>query len=205
MRLLEEQLKGELLPYDGSSVYYGKVMSEIDADKYFRLLFKTIEWKNDEAVIFGKHIVTRRQAAWYGDENYEYTYSNVTKKALVWTQGLAEIKLLVEKYSDTKFNSCLLNLYPDGDTGMSWHSDDETELGRDTTIASLSLGADRKFMFKHKSTNEKVSIVLESGSLLIMQGKTQRNWLHSLPKTKAVNDSRINLTFRTIISSVNDK
>lgn len=188
-----------LLPYDGIVHYYGKIMNEADAHHYFDLLFKTIEWKNDEAKIFGKHYITKRKAAWYGDSNFSYTYSNTTKHALSWTKELLELKQLVEGLTNTKFNSCLLNLYHDGNEGMAWHSDDEKSLGKDTTIASMSLGAERKFAFRHKTTKETIALNLENGSLLVMAGATQSNWLHRLPPTKKVTEPRVNLTFRTIL------
>jgi alkylated DNA repair dioxygenase AlkB len=162
-------------------------------------LLHTIQWKNDEAVIFGKHIITKRKAAWYGDFDYLYTYSNITKQALAWTEELLELKKIVEELTSSKFNSCLLNLYHNGDEGMAWHSDDEKSLGKSTTIASLSFGAERKFSFRHKKTKETTSLMLEAGSLLVMKDATQTNWLHSLPKSKKVSLPRINLTFRTIV------
>ncbi|HEX8268596.1 MAG TPA: alpha-ketoglutarate-dependent dioxygenase AlkB [Flavobacterium sp.] len=188
-----------LLPYDGITFYYGRIFNIIQADYFFEVLLKDIEWKNDEAVIFGKHFITKRKAAWYGDSNFSYTYSNTTKTALPWTRELLQIKSQVEKVSGTIFNSCLLNLYHSGDEGMAWHSDDEKELGKNTTIASVSFGAERKFSMKHKISKELLSVVLEHGSLLVMKGTTQRNWLHSMPKTKKVLEPRINLTFRTIV------
>lgn len=188
-----------LLPFDGTAIYYGKIMRPDIATSYLNTLMKTIQWKNDEAVIFGKHIITKREAAWYGDERYSYTYSNTTKQALPWTAELLELKQMVEAITVTTFNSCLLNLYHNGDEGMAWHSDDEAELGRNTTIASVSLGAERKFNFKHKKSKQIVSVMLESGSLLVMKDTTQSNWLHSLPKSKRVIRPRINLTFRTIV------
>jgi alkylated DNA repair dioxygenase AlkB len=160
---------------------------------------QNILWKNDEVVIFGKHIVTKRKAAWYGDSDYSYTYSNTTKQALAWTKELSYLKQIVEELAGAKFNSCLLNLYHNGNEGMGWHSDDEKSLGTNNTIASLSFGAERKFLFKHKQTKQTVSLVLEHGSLLIMRDATQANWLHSLPKSKDVTRPRINLTFRTIL------
>ncbi len=169
------------------------------ANNYFDLLFETIEWKNDEAKIFGKHYITKRKAAWYGDSNFSYTYSNTTKHALSWTKELQELKQLVEGLTNTKFNSCLLNLYHDGNEGMAWHSDDEKSLGKDTTIASMSFGAERKFAFRHKTTKETIALNLENGSLLVMAGATQSNWLHLLPPTKKVSEPRINLTFRTML------
>jgi alkylated DNA repair dioxygenase AlkB len=151
-----------------------------------------------QVINFGKNITTKRKVAWYGDSVYLYTYSNTTKRASAWTKDLFELKQIVEKYAETKFNSCLLNLYHNGNEGMGWHSDDEKPLGKNNTIASLSFGAERKFSFKHKQTKQTVSLVLEHGSLLIMKGATQSNWLHSLPKSKNMTQPRINLTFRSI-------
>jgi alkylated DNA repair dioxygenase AlkB len=188
-----------LLPKDGTVNYFGKILSKSKADWYFERIMSTVDWKNDEAIIFGKHFITKRKAAWYGDNDYAYTYSNTTKHALPWTPELMELKFAVEQATQTKFNSCLLNLYPTGEEGMGWHSDDEKSLGRNTSIASVSLGAERKFAFRHKVTKEKVELLLEHGSLLLMKDATQTNWLHRLPPTKKIHKSRINLTFRTII------
>ena len=199
MSLFGKNRVGNLLHEDGTVNYYGKVLTSGEADKYFDLLMQNILWENDEVVIFGKHIVTKRKAAWYGDSDYLYTYSNITKQALPWTKELCELKQIVVKLAGAKFNSCLLNLYHNGDEGMGRHSDDEESLGKNNTIASLSLGAERKFLFKHKRSKQIVSLVLEHGSLLIMKDATQANWLHSLPKSKNVTQSRINLTFRTIV------
>lgn len=187
-----------LLPKDGIVNYFGKLLSRKASDHYFDRLLEDIRWKNDEAIILGKHIITKRKVAWYGDSNYAYTYSNITRQALIWTKELLELKALVEERTETVFNSCLLNLYHNGNEGMAWHSDDEKSLGVNTIIASLSFGAERKFVFKHKRTGEKVGLILESGSLLVMKGTTQTHWLHRLPPTKLVSKPRINLTFRTI-------
>jgi alkylated DNA repair dioxygenase AlkB len=188
-----------LLSKDGTVNYYGKLLSFKDANHYLDRLLNTIEWKNDEAIIFGKHIITKRKVAWYGDTNFNYTYSNTTKNALVWTTELLELKAIVEEKTGEKFNSCLLNLYHNGDEGMAWHSDAEKDLKKNGAIASLSFGAERKFSFKHKETKETVSLILEHGSLLVMKDTTQTNWLHRLPPTKLTKKPRVNLTFRTII------
>ena len=188
-----------LLPNDGVVNYYGNILKQSEAPYYYDVLLKTIEWKNDEAVIFNKHIITKRKAAWYGDSNYAYTYSNTTKYALPWTEELLELKILTEKITQATFNSCLLNLYHNGNEGMAWHSDDEKTLEKNGTIASLSFGAERKFSFKHKQTKETISLLLENGSLLMMKGATQTNWLHRLPPTSKIHTPRVNLTFRTII------
>jgi alkylated DNA repair dioxygenase AlkB len=199
MNLFDTDSELNLLPYDGTVCYYGPVMEPEAAAGYFRLLLQNIAWKNDEAIIFGKHIITKRMAAWYGDTHYTYTYSNTTKVALPWTDELLQLKQIVEQVSGSRFNSCLLNLYHSGEEGMAWHSDDEKSLGVNTTIASLSLGAVRKFSFKHKTSGQTVSTLLESGSLLVMKDETQTYWWHSLPKSKRIKTARINLTFRTIV------
>lgn len=188
-----------ILDNDGLVNYYGKILAYQEANQYLDLLMQNILWKNDEVILFGKHIVTKRKTAWYGDSDYLYTYSNITKQALPWTKELSGLKQMVEEFAGVKFNSCLLNLYHNGNEGMGWHSDDEKSLGKNNTIASLSFGAERKFLFKHKQTKQIISLVLEHGSLLIMKDATQRNWLHSLPKSKNIVQPRINLTFRTIV------
>lgn len=199
MDLFNTNTQANLLPYDGEVIYFGKIMNRANDLKYLKVLLETIPWKNDEAKIFGRHIITKRKVAWYGDDNYSYTYSNTTRHSLTWTPELLELKELAEKHCGAKFNSCLLNLYHNGGEGMAWHSDDEKALGKDTAIASISFGAERKFVLKHKGTKDSVSIILESGSLLLMMGTTQTNWLHSLPKSKKVSAPRVNLTFRSYV------
>jgi alkylated DNA repair dioxygenase AlkB len=190
-----------ILNQDGNVNYYGRILPSEEANQYFDLLMQNTKWEKDKVIIFGKHITTKRKVAWYGDSEYLYAYSNTAKRALAWTKELSELKQIVEEYAEIKFNSCLLNLYHNGNEGMGWHSDDEKPLGKNNTIASLSFGAERKFSFKHKQTKQTVSLVLEHGSLLIMKDATQTNWLHSLPKSKNIIQPRINLTFRTIYES----
>lgn len=187
------------LPKDGTGLYFGIMMSAQQADHYLERLLHTIEWKNDEAIIFGKHIITKRKVAWYGNDRYSYTYSNTTKTALPWTPELIALKKLVETATGATYNSCLLNLYHDGSEGMAWHSDDEKMLNRHGSIASLSFGAERKFAFKHKQDQQIVSLLLEHGSLLEMKGETQTHWLHRLPPTTLVKRPRVNLTFRQML------
>jgi alkylated DNA repair dioxygenase AlkB len=191
-----------LLPHGGTVNYYGKCMPHNEAIAYYNYLLTQIEWKNDEAVIFGKHILTKRKVAWYGDLPFEYTYSNTTKRALVWTNELLVLKKICEEKTGETYNSCLLNLYHSGDEGMAWHSDAEKDLKKNGAIASLSFGAERKFGFKHKVTKETIYLVLANGSLLVMKDDTQTNWLHRLPPTKTVKTPRINLTFRTIVNTL---
>ena len=185
-----------LLPKDGTVNYYGELLSPKEADHYLECLLTTIPWRPDEAVIFGKHYLTKRKVAWYADVPYEYTYSNTTKRALVWTPELMELKKLIEEKTGEQFNSCLLNLYHSGDEGMAWHSDGEKDLKKNGAIASLSLGAARKFAFRHKETKETISMILPHGSLLVMKGITQTHWLHRLPPTTKIKHARVNLTFR---------
>lgn len=199
MNLFASDPMANLLPYDGAVNYHGPILSHGEAERYFDALLANVPWKNDEAVIFGKRIIMARQVAWYGDSDYSYAYSGTTKRALLWNAELFTLKGIVERISGSRFNSCLLNLYHDGSEGMAWHSDDEKSLGNNTAIASLSLGAARKFSFKHKRTLETVSLILEDGSLLVMRDATQTHWLHRLPKSKKVTAPRINLTFRTIV------
>ncbi len=200
MNLFAPEATANVLPSDGVVNYFGKILNHPEAAGYFDSLLNSIEWKNDEAVIFGKHIITKRKAAWYADAAYTYTYSNITKQALPWTAALLRLKQVAETLTGATYNSCLLNLYHDGNEGMAWHSDDEKTLAKGAAIASLSFGAERKFAFKHKKTGEVVSLMLEHGSLLVMKGATQTNWLHRLPPSKKVNHPRINLTFRTIVN-----
>jgi alkylated DNA repair dioxygenase AlkB len=188
-----------LLPCDGIVHYHGRILSLSEADQYTAALMSEVPWQHDEAVIYGKHIITARKVAWYGDAQFAYAYSGITRQALPWNDKLLQIKTIVEQHSGARFNSCLLNLYEHGDQGMAWHSDDEKSLGRNTAIASVSFGAERRFCFKHKRSSETAEIVLEHGSLLIMKGTTQTHWLHSIPKAKRITQPRINLTFRTIV------
>ncbi|OYW82339.1 MAG: alpha-ketoglutarate-dependent dioxygenase AlkB [Sphingobacteriia bacterium 28-36-52] len=195
---LFDQTEENILPKDGIVQYYGSIFSREEANNFLSLLLKHIEWKNDEVKIFGKQIITKRKVAWYGSKPFLYRYSNTSKTALPFTTELLAIKAIVEKVSNETYNSCLLNLYHHGEEGMGWHSDAEPELKPNGAIASISFGAERKFNFKHKITQEKKQIILQHGSLLVMKGTTQSFWQHQLPPSKLIKDVRINLTFRTI-------
>jgi alkylated DNA repair dioxygenase AlkB len=196
--LLEEPIN--LLPFDGEVNYFGEIMSINDSDYYFNRLFNNIDWRSDQALIFGKLIETKRQVAWHAENNFSYTYSGMTKTALPFTPELIHLKGLVEQHTGETYNSCLLNLYHSGEEGMAWHSDGEKDLKDLGAIASLSFGVERKFAFKHKQSKKVISLPLKAGSLLVMKGITQQYWLHRLPPTKLVKEARINLTFRTIIN-----
>ena len=196
---LSKDFSQNLLPQNGTVHYLPKVFDKISSANLMNILLESLTWEADQLIMFGKRITTRRKVAWVGDPNCSYTYSGVTKNPQTWTTELLEIKAKVEKISQTEFNSCLLNHYLDGNDGMGWHSDNEKELDPHAPIASLSLGAKRKFAFRHKVDGRTVSLFLEDGSALIMHTPTQEYWNHSLLKTKAVTDPRINLTFRKII------
>ncbi|WP_416190147.1 alpha-ketoglutarate-dependent dioxygenase AlkB family protein [Neisseria sp. CCUG17229] len=190
-----------LLPYDGIVNDFGVILKPQEADNLFEDLLHNIPWQHDEAIIYGKHITTARQVAWYGDHTFGYTYSGIRRTALPWHPTLLSLKYTIEEHlqaiSPTVFNSCLLNLYSDGLEGMGWHSDDEKELGNESIIASLSLGATRKFAFKHKHTAEKRELMLQHGQLIVMRDQTQQHWRHAVMKSTKIIAPRINLTFRT--------
>ena len=192
-----------ILPQDGCAEYHGILLDDQQADYYFDVLLNDIAWQCDQAVIFGKRLETKRKVAWYGQSDtgnsFNYTYSNTTKVSLPWTQPLLALKALIEQQTQETYNACLLNLYHSGDEGMAWHSDGETDLKKNGAIASFSLGAERKFCFKHKQSKELICVDLQAGSLLVMKDNTQQNWLHRLPPTKKVKTARVNLTFRTIV------
>ena len=164
-------------------------------------LHSNIKWTNDKVKMYGKSLILKRRVAWYADSGKSYTYSGLKKDPLPFTSELKTIKAKVEKKTNVVFNSVLLNDYENGQVGMGWHSDDEKELGKNPTIASLSFGASRDMFFRNKNNpNLKViKILIENGSLLVMKGKTQHFWQHSIPKRLKVKQRRINLTFRTIL------
>jgi alkylated DNA repair dioxygenase AlkB len=199
MDLFSTEKISNILPFDGVANAHGIILSKKECDFYYDYLLNNVPWKNDEAIIFGKKIITDRKVAWYGTKTFNYTYSNITKRAIVFNKQLLALKTLIERESGEVYNSCLLNLYESGSQGMGYHADSEKMLKKHGAIASLSLGATRKFSFKHKENKQRIDTVLENGSLLVMKENTQDYWLHTLPTTKKVTTPRINLTFRTIV------
>lgn len=185
-----------LLPFDGVVNYLPGFLSQEQSEDFFEKLLSLIQWRQDEVVIYGKHIKTRREMAWYAIGDLPYKYSNISRTALPFTEELFVLKKLVEAASHETYNACLLNLYHNGEEGMGWHSDDERSIESNSCIASVSLGPDRKFSFRHKKSRQIVDAVLQNGSLLLMKGITQNCWQHALPKMKKVKQPRINLTFR---------
>ncbi|MBA2056443.1 alpha-ketoglutarate-dependent dioxygenase AlkB [Psychrobacter cryohalolentis] len=190
-----------LLPYDGQVNDLGIVI-DYPSPLFYNLVTE-LPWQEDIVTLFGKTHVTTRQIVWMGDSDIDYQYSGHTRQTIPWTDTVFHVKQHVEQQLlilgiDVNFNSCLLNYYPSGEDGMGYHADDERELGEQPVIASLSLGATRKFVFKHKKTQDKVELYLESGQLIVMHGDTQSFWKHSITKTKKVTTGRISLTFRKI-------
>jgi len=184
---------------DADISLFSSLFSPQEADDFFDILKKDIDWKQEQINLYGKVHDIPRLTAWYGEPNKTYVYSGIEVKSVPWTQPLLQIKEKVETVSNIQFNSVLLNFYRSGDDGVSWHSDDEPELGRNPVIGSVSFGEPRPFQLKHKSLDDtKQKIILEHGSYLLMQGETQHHWLHQIPKSKKKMGERINLTFRVI-------
>ena len=199
--LFAPKLTDNLLPYDGLVNDLGIVI-DYPSPLFYNLVTE-LPWQEDIVTLFGKTHVTTRQIVWMGDSDIDYQYSGHTRQTIPWTDTVFHVKHHIEQKLldlgiDANFNSCLLNYYPSGEDGMGYHADDERELGEQPVIASLSLGATRKFVFKHKKTQDKVELYLESGQLIVMHGETQNFWKHSITKTKKVTTGRISLTFRQI-------
>lgn len=183
---------------NGEYIYVSNFFNKSKSDQYFNNLINNIEWKQEEMNIYGKQIPFPRLTAWYGDSDKPYSFSGITLTPTQWSNELIKIKNAIEPLSNTKFNSVLLNRYRNGSDSISWHTDAEKELGENPVIASVNFGATRKFQLRHRDTKEKIEILLEHGSLLIMKGELQHFWQHQVPKTKAKVSERINLTFRVI-------
>ncbi len=190
----------ELLPTDGSAKLYEWVLGDTDPSVVMQELLDSVPWASQTITMFGKQYEEPRRTAWFGDEGASYTYSGITMTPHPWTPLLQSLRDVCEQNSGSAFNSVLLNLYRDGNDKMGWHADDEPELGTEPVIASLSLGATRKFRFRHRVTKEVVECELPTGSLVVMSGLSQKCWVHEVPRQKRVSTPRINLTFRKIQS-----
>lgn len=175
-------------------------LSEREADTLFEALRADIEWEQHKVRLFGREVPSPRLSAWHGDPDAAYRYSGFTHRPRPWTSPLSDLRVAVEREVGTAFNSVLLNRYRDGRDAMGWHADDEPELGPEPVIASVSLGAARRMRFRHRTRKEwTADLSLGNGSLLVMAGTTQRYWMHSIPRTRKVQEERINLTFRRIV------
>ena len=182
-------------------IYYPNFLEVKEVTSIFESLQKETPWQQDDITVFGKIYAQPRLTALYANNNLPYSYSNITMHPHSFTPLIDNLRKQIEKHTEATYTACLLNLYRDGKDSNGWHSDDEKELGRNPTIASLSLGASRVFKFRSKEEKSKIkSLVIEPGSLLLMKGETQHNWQHQLPKTSKKVTARINLTFRKIIA-----
>jgi alkylated DNA repair dioxygenase AlkB len=184
---------------DSDIKYYPDFFNKKEADAYFNSLLKHINWQQDDITVYGKTYKQPRLTALFGNNGKPYSYSNITMHPHVFTEELQQIKDKVETKVNAKFTTCLANLYRNGNDSNGWHADNEKELGKNPIIASVSFGAERYFHLKHRHDKSlKQKLLLQHGSLLLMQGKTQHHWLHQIAKTKKDIGQRINLTFRII-------
>lgn len=184
---------------DGEYIYIPALYARQRSNELLESLLHEIAWKQERMNMYGKDLPFPRLTAWYGDNDKPYSFSGITLKPSPWTSLLLDIKNRIESLSGTSFNSVLLNRYRDGNDSISWHTDAEKELGKNPVIASVNFGAERVFQLRHIHSKKRIDVLLEHGSLLIMQGSLQHFWQHQIPKTKKKIGERVNLTFRKII------
>lgn len=188
----------EILPYDGSAVLHESFLAPDEADRALRSLLGEVPWQQHSIILFGKNVPEPRLSAWVADAGVSYLYSGRRREPAPWTPTIADLRARAGATAGTVFNSVLANLYRDGNDTMGWHADDEPELGPAPVIASVSLGAERRFDLRHNVTGETVSTALPHGSLLVMSGESQHAWKHRIARTARVRHERVNLTFRTV-------
>jgi alkylated DNA repair dioxygenase AlkB len=194
-----EPERGEsLLQSDGTAVLHTSAITPLRAAALFGIFAADLAWEARQVFVFGRWVAQPRLTAWYGDPGQSYRYSGIKLRPHPWTSELTEVRALCEQLAGTRFNSVLANLYRDGSDGVAWHADDESELGENPVIASVSLGQERRFDLRHRDTGETVRTQPPSGSVLVMAGSTQHHWLHQVPKTAKPVGPRINLTFRFV-------
>ena len=201
--LIQSNIVPELVHPDTKIYLYRNFLADGQPQRLYAELIEDIAWQQDLIKFYGRKIPLPRLTAWYGDGGISYKYSGILMHPHTWTRPLSLVKGWIENKAQHQFNSVLLNQYRNGNDSVAWHSDDEPELGEDPIIASLSLGASRKFELRSRSQPnlDKIEILLNSGDLLIMGGGTQQNWQHQIPKMRKVKETRINLTFRNICLS----
>jgi alkylated DNA repair dioxygenase AlkB len=191
----------ERLPVVDADLYLQREINlGLSDEQIVNRLIESTPWRQEEIKVYGKTHQQPRLSAWYGNEGLDYSYSGIQLRALPWTDLLLDIKARVESASAEAFNSVLINYYRDQNDSMGMHSDDESELGKQPVIASLSLGGERRFLLRHKYRKDVggLNLALASGSLLIMKGETQTYWKHGVPRQSRVCGPRLNLTFRRI-------
>ena len=182
---------------DGFADTHG-FLAASEAATFFERIRAETAWHQEHLRMFGRRIAMPRLTAWYGDPGASYVYSGIANQPLPWTESLRALRARVTRHTGSRFNSALLNLYRDGADSLAWHADDEPELGRAPTLASLSLGATRRFRIRQRRTRESIGVDLEAGSLIVMTGASQRDWEHCVPKTARAVGERINITFRWV-------
>lgn len=186
-----------LLPRDGEVRLDEEAVPPERADRLFAELMETTPWRQEEGRVMGRRLPIPRLTAWHGEKGY--VYSGIRMTPAPWTPPLLELRAIAQALAGRDFNSVLLNLYRSGRDSVSWHADNEPGLGRNPVIASVSLGAARRFQLRHRRTRERVTLDLPHGSCLVMAGATQHHWLHQIPKTARPVGPRINLTFRHMV------
>ncbi|TLU61696.1 alpha-ketoglutarate-dependent dioxygenase AlkB [Thalassotalea litorea] len=190
---------------DDNLLYLPQCFSEKQARELYSKLAMELRWRQEKIAMFGKQVLIPRMQAWHGNPESFYRYSGLDLIPQAWTPALLQVRQQLDTIAGTDFNAVLGNWYRDGQDSMGWHSDDEKALGRYPVIASASFGQERRFCLRHKSSGEKQTILLRSGSLILMFGSLQENWQHSLPKSAKPMQGRINLTYRTIVHPVKPK
>lgn len=208
MRLMQADLfttanRATDIPLEDADVRYYPGFLE-NADGIFGQLREELAWRQDTIRLYGKPVLIPRLNAWYGDPDAHYQYSGLPLPPLPWTPTLLAIRHQLQQFLQTGFNSVLANLYRDQRDSVAWHADDEPELGREPLIASISLGAERRFSMRHRFKRSLPTrhIDLESGSLLVMAGPTQAHWHHQVAKSRRPIGPRINLTFRRVATTL---
>lgn len=186
---------------DATVTYDPAFLPPAEADALLAAILQQVRWEQHHVLIAGKRIPSPRLSAWYGEPGVAYRYSGTTYRATGWAPALEALRERLAAHTGTHFDSVLVNRYRSGADSMGWHSDDERELGSRPVIASVSLGATRRFALKHRTRKdvEPVRLELVHGSLLVMSGETQAHWRHAVPKTMRPVDERVNLTFRRIV------
>jgi alkylated DNA repair dioxygenase AlkB len=192
---------GKLAIPDGEVFYWPDYFAQAQCEQWFHSLRENIQWQQDNIKLFERWSKIPRLHAWYGEPLTVSEYSGIRMIPKPWLPELLEIKQQCEKKLNSEFNCVLVNWYRDGQDCVGWHSDNEPEYGDAPTIASVTLGASRDFDMRHNQSKEKFRITLQQGSLLVMQGRTQRHWQHCVPRRAQLTEQRINLTFRKVINS----
>lgn len=194
----------ELLPRDGSAVLTANFLPTDEADRLLASLAAEIPWEATTLVMFGSEVAEPRLSAWTADPGMSYRYSGRTRTVHPWSVDLEVLRRRITSHTGSEFNGVLANLYRNGRDHMGWHADDEKSLGPAPVIASVSLGAERRFELRHRDSREVVSCTLPHGSLLVMSGASQSCWTHRLPRALRITEPRINLTFRLLVTPPTD-